>query len=109
MGVDCSSIELLNWSDKVWHLWEHQQEIGWEHIFRGRFLTQWMELQHRHLHKKGLLNNKYTGHMWTINIITFLWDKFFVMWDYRNECLHKSESSYAKERQTALLTMHLKA
>eukprot|EP00957_Ditylum_brightwellii_P029829 2256541-Ditylum_brightwellii.AAC.1 len=32
-----------------------------------------------------------------------------MMWDDRNEYLHGSESSYAKERQTALLTMRLKA
>jgi hypothetical protein len=56
MGVNCPSIELLNWPDEVWHLWEHQQEIGWEHIFQGQFLTKWMELQHQHLHKKGLLH-----------------------------------------------------
>eukprot|EP00957_Ditylum_brightwellii_P127943 9757276-Ditylum_brightwellii.AAC.1 len=49
------------------------------------------------------------GQTWTINIIAFLLDNFFVMWEYHNECLHRLELSYAKERQTALLTMRLKA
>eukprot|EP00957_Ditylum_brightwellii_P139750 10649802-Ditylum_brightwellii.AAC.1 len=80
-------------------LWKQQQELGWAHLFRGCLVQQWTTLQQEHLQSKNLLSNKCTGQMWMINMISFLWDMFFFMWDYHNECIHGADDVYAKKRQ----------
>eukprot|EP00957_Ditylum_brightwellii_P175968 13399296-Ditylum_brightwellii.AAC.1 len=83
--MEVPSVENFAWTNKIQTLWKQQQELGWAHLFRGRFVQQWITLQYEHLQSKNLLSNKCTGQMWTINMIPFLWDKFFSMWDYCNE------------------------
>jgi hypothetical protein len=77
-----------------------QNRIGWEHIFQGRFSTDWSLLQDNFYANQ--LNHKpnqkrRTGHSWQVAIIRCVWSRWYLVWEMRNHDLHGAdESSQAK-------------
>jgi hypothetical protein len=77
-----------------------QNRIGWEHIFQGRFSTEWSLLQddfyaNQLNHKPN--QKRRTGHSWQVAIIRCVWSRWYLVWEMRNHDLHGAdESSRAK-------------
>jgi hypothetical protein len=68
----------------------HQNEIGWQHVFLGRFCHEWSDVQEAHY--ANMLNTKErksrTGQRWQQEIINTIWTQWFLVWEMRNKDLH---------------------
>ena len=62
-------------------LCQAQDAIGWDQIMKGRFAKQWNTQstlpaqQHRHKN-------------WTVEIIDYIFDQWWILWDLRNQDRH---------------------
>ena len=88
---------------QVTRLIRKQNNIGWHHIFLGRFCSDWSEIQDSHyattLNTKD--NKRRTGQRWQHAIIGELWSHWFIVWEMRNTDLHGATES-AKTRAARL-------
>ena len=79
----------------VTRLIRKQNDIGWHHIFLGRFCTDWSEIQDSYyattLNTKD--NKRRTGQRWQQAIIGELWSHWFILWEMRNNDLHGATES----------------
>ena len=67
----------------------HQQtQIGWRQLFNGRISTEWSRLQNDYLHQQGLHNKKNTGQLWATNILSRIWEEWYLVWTIRNAVIH---------------------
>lgn len=79
----------------------HQQNnIGWKHLFLGRFTWGWSDVQDAYYVSRPDYNQKKcrTGSAWQVAIISCLWDQWYLLWECRNQALHG-----ATKQQTALI------
>ena len=53
--------------------------------------NKWSEYQDEHLWDKKTRTHSSTGDQWTVQIIKFLWEKFFALWKTRNEMVHGTD------------------
>eukprot|EP00957_Ditylum_brightwellii_P180151 13723025-Ditylum_brightwellii.AAC.1 len=56
----------------------------------GLLHTNWANIQDAHLWEKSLWTPWYNGTQWTVQIVKFLWRKFYKLWHKRNEIVHAS-------------------
>jgi hypothetical protein len=72
-----------------------QNIIGWQHIFLGRFCTEWSTLQDDYYATQ--LNpskeKRRTGQQWQILLIADLWKHWFGVWDMRNNDQHGEDTT----------------
>ena len=87
----------------------NQNDIGWKHVFLGRFCTDWSDVQDAHyatmLNKKE--GKRRTGEQWQKEIINEIWSQWFLVWAMRNQDLHGvNESTRARaEREETERTL----
>jgi hypothetical protein len=80
----------------------HQQNrIGWDQLFRGRMSLLWSELQHAHLQDNPHRRVSDTGTKWVTNVLSFFWERFFVLWKSRNDVVFGA--TLPESRQSAVL------
>ena len=70
----------------------------------------WLEHQDKYLWDKKLRIHLSTGDQWTVQLIKFLWEKFFELWKIRNVKVHRTDekATYqlkAERYQTIVKTM----
>ena len=74
----------------------HQQNaIGWDHLFLGRFSSEWSSLQDEYYARQARATEtkRQTGHRWQIAIIGAIWQQWFLLWEQRNKDLHGADAS----------------
>ena len=72
--------------------------------------NMWSEHQDEYLWDKKLRTHLSTGDQWTVQLIKFLWGKFFELWKIRNDKVHGTgeKATYqlkAERYQTIIKTM----
>ena len=80
-----------SYPEEVQAIITQQQLIGWGQLLRGRFGTKWSEYQAQHYNR--IYNNtevpgRWTGERWQVSLISLIWDKWYDMWQSRNQDLH---------------------
>ena len=72
-----------------------QNDIGWDHLFLGRFSLEWGQLQDDYYARQVNRDKtkRRTGHQWQVTIIGKLWEQWFLVWDMRNADKHGVDST----------------
>ena len=85
----------------------HQNDIGWQHVFLGRFATEWSEIQDVHFIRINQETNdkklKRTGQRWQVVLVGFMWEQWWKVWESRNRDLHGADAkskAKAEARET---------
>ena len=67
-----------------------QNAIGWRHLFNGRFGKAWSVYQDQYYKSQPSQSSKHmaTGEKWQVSIILYIWDKWFTLWQQRNQEVH---------------------
>jgi hypothetical protein len=84
MHIDGASIPLR-------HLLFQQNQIGWDHVFQGRFSQAWSEMQDDYYARRAQSTEspkKRTGSSWQARLIGIIWKHWTVLWHMRNHDLH---------------------
>ena len=70
-----------------------QNAIGWEHLFLGRFSSEWSSLQDEYYARQAHLTDtkRQTGLRWQTAIISTVWTQWFLLWEVRNKSLHGAD------------------
>jgi hypothetical protein len=88
----------------------HQQnQIGWDHLFRGRMSVLWSDLQHSHVLLNPLRHVTDTGTKWATNVLCFLWERFFALWKSRNAVVFGSTLPESRQSAVRRLLAELQA
>jgi ribonuclease HI len=66
---------------------DEQNQIGWEHIWKGRWSKQWATFQELH-YRRNQATSTFTGQFWTTKLIKLMWTHFWEHWDSRNGDKH---------------------
>jgi hypothetical protein len=90
-----SSQSIEGHASEIQWLIHQQNQIGWRQIFHGRCSVQWARLQDLHFQRTQPHDGastastvKQTGERWLVNLILFVWDKWYTLWKQRNQDLH---------------------
>eukprot|EP00957_Ditylum_brightwellii_P062169 4717957-Ditylum_brightwellii.AAC.1 len=73
------------------------------------FSQKWMEEQDTHLWENRLWTSRSTGTQWSVQIIKFLWGKFFELWNQRNVKVHSNNESECTQLKMAWFKSTIKA
>jgi hypothetical protein len=86
---------------------QQQNQIGWKHIFLGRFSWAWVDLQDAHYATRPNPKKSCKGAKWQVAIIKKLWDNWYLLWESRNNDLHGADArlSALVDRRNALQTL----
>ena len=85
-------------------IWQ-QNQIGWKHIWLGRFTEAWSDLQdnfYARRRPRTKSTKRQTGQRWQVAIIGILWDQWRLVWEARNKDLHGADAhqrALAEERE----------
>jgi hypothetical protein len=83
----------------VRHARQLTENIGWQHLLKGRFSKRWTKIQGRHiLEDPDLDQQKQSGGRWLKLVHHHLWTLVWQVWLARNEDLH-SRNGDEKERK----------
>ena len=84
------------------HLIHHQNLIGWQQLFLGRFSWKWSDLQDDFyaVRREPSKMKRLSGQRWQTAIIGAIWEQWYLVWAIRNEDLHGATES-AKSRAIA--------
>jgi hypothetical protein len=66
-----------------------QNQIGWNHILKGRFSHHWLQLQQVHIYIGPDTNStKQSGEQWLKRVLNCIWTSLWQVWLLRNDDLH---------------------
>ena len=69
-----------------------QNNIGWQHLLKGCFSNQWIQIQGRHiLDRPEIDQEKQSSERWLKLILHHLWTHLWQLWLTRNKDLHGRE------------------
>ncbi|KAI2494762.1 hypothetical protein MHU86_19757 [Fragilaria crotonensis] len=82
-----------------------QNRIGWRQIFHGRFSVEWVRHQDSYYSQsqercESSHRTSFTGESWLINLIRFVWDKWYTLWKQRNQELHGRDVATRMEAES---------
>ena len=81
-----------------------QNDIGWDHLLRGRFSHHWVQTQQHHIdHEDEASSKKFTGQRWLKQVLHHLWTHLCLAWKLRNADLHGIDSKDQEEKRKAKL------
>ena len=82
-------------------IWQ-QNQIGWKHIWLGRFTTEWSDLEDNFYARrpKAKAVKRQTGQRWQVAIIGILWDQWRLVWEARNKDLHGADAHHRALAET---------
>lgn len=72
-----------------------QIDIGWKHVFLGRFCNEWSDAQEVHyaIMIKTKEGKRRTDQRWQQEIVNEIWAQWFLVWEMRNYDLHGATES----------------
>ena len=71
-----------------------QDQIGWEQLLRGRFGWAW----NTHCKTQPSSTTTFKGH-WTAEVIYFIWDQSWKLWELRNQDWHGRDLATSLQAQ----------
>jgi hypothetical protein len=81
--------------DHLTTLYQEQQQIGWKHLYSGKWTVQWrLQAQTEKSTKNGL--------QWVVRNLLCIWRFLYSQWKERSEQLH-SDLQFEKQRETNYL------
>ena len=104
---------ILEWSAypmEAQILIKNQTMVGWDQLFRGRFVSDWARLQDCYLGSlpKSKKKKSLSGLRWTVSMIRIVWTHYFELWELRNKAVHGSDSKESLSRIKQKLLLELK-
>jgi hypothetical protein len=75
------------WKEAV----EEQNEIGWEHMYRGRIGRRLIQAMDNHYSMLGVNRMSHNGERWARQLITVLWKTTLELWSKRNEIIYERD------------------
>eukprot|EP00957_Ditylum_brightwellii_P061314 4653420-Ditylum_brightwellii.AAC.1 len=82
-------------------VWTSQAKIGVYAIFDGQMSKEWARDQDEYLVVVKLWTQRTNGSQRTVQVIKFLWDRFFELWKKHNEVVHGKEGKAKMAAQQA--------
>lgn len=67
---------------------DNQPRIGWNHLFKGKLASNWLDHIQQHLNINEIQSTKMTTKRWATGIILELWSGVLRIWDHRNKEIH---------------------
>jgi hypothetical protein len=98
-GAETPEIELTQYTSEVQPILCQQSQIGWRHLFHGRFAKAWSEIQRKYL-ERVFPHQQYASDKWQVGLIRKIWDQWFVLWSLRNQDLHGRDSRSRQKAET---------
>jgi len=81
-----------------------QNDIGWDHLLKGRFSHHWVQIQQDHIdHEPDVSSKKFTGQRWLKQVINLIWTHLYLAWKLRNADLHGIDAADQEEKRKAKL------
>ena len=81
-----------------------QNDIGWDHLLRGRFSHHWVQIQQDHIdHDHEVSSKKFTGKRWLQQVINHIWTHLYLAWKLRNADLHGIDAADQEAKRKAKL------
>ena len=74
----------------------HQNAIGWDHFFRGKWSSEWNYLQKQYLARTGKRATR-SQEQWTTSLLRLIWDKLHNLWCQRNKCRHGHDTRSTRD------------
>jgi hypothetical protein len=78
-------------SPRLHRVIQQQNQIGWRHMFNGRFGLEWSKVQQEAYSRRPRQENdqiKRTGEKWQVQLIVHVWTQWEQVWNERNSALH---------------------
>ena len=107
---DVYRLESTAYAPEFHRLIHQQNKIGWKEVFLGRFSWEWSDMQDAYYVTRPGFNSKkqcQTGLTWQVAVIGCVWDKWYALWESRNQDLHGADASKSAllERRNTLRTL----
>ena len=85
----------------------HQNSIGWDQVYRGRWAIDWSQMQDQYSSKstQPLVN----GATWLLGLGRLLLDQWFKVWKQRNEDRHHRDNIQLQESRRDLIHQEMRA
>jgi hypothetical protein len=89
-----------------------QNAIGWEHLFLGRFSSEWSSLQDEYYARQAHLTDtkRRTGLRWQTAIISTVWTQWFLLWEVCNKSFYGADAqakAHAERREVERLLVDI--
>lgn len=98
-GEESPKIELTQYTSEVHIILRQQSQIGWRHLFQGRFANAWSEVQRKY-HERVFPHQQYAPEKWQVGLIRKIWDQWYVLWSLRNQDLHGHDTRSRQKAET---------
>ena len=70
-----------------------QNDIGLDHLLRGRFSHHWVQIEQNHIdHKHEVSTKNVTGKRWLQQVINRIWTHLYLAWRLRDADLHSIDA-----------------
>jgi hypothetical protein len=82
-----------------------QNQIGWQHILKGRFSHHWIQIQQYLINNQpDIGDTKQSGERWLRLVINQLWTSLWQVWQTRNNDLHGRDKTERERKRLEKLT-----
>lgn len=86
----------------IQHAYNDQQQIGWQHLLRGRLAFRWGTLVANHLASKKVPEAEMTALIWGRKLVKLIFNYILDLWKSRNQVAHqtndRNESKLSRQR-----------
>jgi hypothetical protein len=90
-------INPTQYPEKYHQLISQQTRIGWDHLYRGRWSTEWATSQHNYEKNKNQTAQYKNSTRWLVGLGRILIDRWLKLWQLRNEQRHGKDASRLTE------------
>jgi hypothetical protein len=82
-----------------------QNQIGWQHLLKGRFSKHWTAYQQQHIYDDPDLDDaKLSGGRWLKRVMNHLWTSMWQVWIVRNGDLHGNDRATKEAKRLQKIT-----
>ena len=86
-----------------------QHGLGWRQIFNGRMAKAWAEAQDDFYRGEGRWSTSRNGRVWTVSVLSHVWEGWFELWDNRNALVHGNDKASRALAQRAAIERRIAA
>lgn len=94
-------IPVNTYPEKYRILIQQQNDIGWAHLYTGRWSREWILLQNQYTPNQG--QSLICGEDWIVKVGRLLIDQWYKVWNMRNEERHHRDNQQIQEHRQVLL------
>ena len=105
--TDQPPIPIADYPFKYSSLIVNQTNIGWSHLFRGRWSHHWKRLHNEYATNKGATGEEADGTRWVRQFGKSFINTWFDLWDIRNKERHGKDAEERLANRRASLTKQL--